>query len=628
MKLFSKIILSAALVLGTAITPYLQTKPNVDASAETGYTSASQVTYKKSGNYIYNWGARGEACTFLSPNALKFYTGNNTYEVFSQKSGSSSQSSVPSSDLYKTLQSFMKSEHSHITTYNETRDQYQYTDCLEGGGKISSFYSGTLIGPDWDGGNTWNREHTWPKSKSINQSKAEDSADLMTLRPTSTSENSSRGNTAYGESGSYYDPNDESGGKYNLHGDCARIVLYNDTRWGNTSYMWGSSGVMESLSVLLKWMEEDPVDTWEMGRNDSVEAITGTRNVFVDYPELAWLMFGRNIPNTVTTPSGIAKGMPSTPDTPVIPDDPVVPDEPDTPTVDANNAESILKAAYALGTNESLGTYSLTGKVTNIKEKDSSTRNICLTFVVDGYDEYPMYCYWLQQGYDLEVGDTITVSGEIKNYNGTVEFNKPSLISSSSGENSGSQTPDTPTNPDSEAGTILKNAYALGKNSALSGTHTLTGTVTNIKEKDSSTRNICLTFVVDGYDEYPMYCYWLQQGYDLEVGDTITVSGTIKNYNGTVEFDKPTLVSHVVGGTQTPDEPDTPTDPDEPTNPDTPTNPDEPTNPDTPTNPDAPTNPDDPTPPVGTTEPCKDGEHEYGEWVVTKEASETEFGKE
>ena len=26
---------------------------------------------------------------------------------------------------------------------------------------------------------------------------------------------------------------------------------------------------------------------------------------------------------------------------------------------------------------------------------------------------------------------------------------------------------------------------------------------------------------------------------DLKVGDTLTVKGTIKNYNGTIEFDKP-----------------------------------------------------------------------------------------
>ncbi len=91
-----------------------------------------------------------------------------------------------------------------------------------------------------------------------------------------------------------------------MRGDCARILLYQYTRWGNTSRMWGSGGVIENLDVLLRWMEEDPVDTWEMGRNDAVESITGTRNVFVDYPEYAWLLFDRDIPDDVVTPSGIA----------------------------------------------------------------------------------------------------------------------------------------------------------------------------------------------------------------------------------------------------------------------------------------------------------------------------------
>jgi hypothetical protein len=70
--------------------------------------------------------------------------------------------------------------------------------------------------------------------------------------------------------------------------------------------MWGKSGVMESLTVLLEWMEADPVDTWEMGRNDSVQSITGTRNIFVDYPEYAWLLFGKEIPSNMVTPSGKA----------------------------------------------------------------------------------------------------------------------------------------------------------------------------------------------------------------------------------------------------------------------------------------------------------------------------------
>ena len=51
-----------------------------------------------------------------------------------------------------------------------------------------------------------------------------------------------------------------------------------------------------------------------MGRNDAVQSITGTRNVFVDYPEYAYLLFGREVPESLVTPSGEAQRV-------VIPDD-------------------------------------------------------------------------------------------------------------------------------------------------------------------------------------------------------------------------------------------------------------------------------------------------------------------
>ena len=267
--------------------------------------SAANVNYvyASNGKYIYNWGTRGTTATFLSPNAEDFYEDNNTsYAELSSYSGGTGKSDAPKSELYRELKELMASNHSYITSYAATRDFYQYTDCQNGGGKISSFYSGTAIGPAWGEG-SWNREHTWPNSKGLG---GNDENDLMMLRPTSTSENSSRGNTAYGQSSGYYNPNKESGGKYDLRGDVARIFLYVYVRWGNTSYAWGSSGVMESLEVLLEWMEADPVDTWELGRNDSVESITGTRNVFVDYPELAFILFGAEIPTDMATPSGEA----------------------------------------------------------------------------------------------------------------------------------------------------------------------------------------------------------------------------------------------------------------------------------------------------------------------------------
>ena len=264
------------------------------------------ITFQtEAASYTYNWGSRGtvaDEADFTRSTAEEWYAKYNTsYDELSALSGSSSTSSVPSSALYNELKDLMTSAHSYKTSYDATKDLYQYTDCQNSGGKISSFYSGASIGPGWGEGGSWNREHTWPNSKGLG---GQDENDIMMLRPTTTTENSSRGNEAFGESGSYYDPNDESNGKYNLHGDVARIVLYVYVRWGNTSYMWGTSCVMESKDVLLKWMEEDPVDTWELGRNDAVQSITGTRNVFVDYPELAFDLFNADVPAGYDTPSG------------------------------------------------------------------------------------------------------------------------------------------------------------------------------------------------------------------------------------------------------------------------------------------------------------------------------------
>ena len=272
---------------------------------------AASVDYVYSGNYVYNWGQRDELATFLSPMSEDFYTDNNVaYTTLASLSGASSTSDVPYSDLYDALHQLMYDNLDSPTSYDATRDQFKYTDCENSGGSISSFYSAKAIGPSWDSGSTWNREHVWPNSKSNggSDSNTQRETDIMMLRPASVSENSSRSNTAYGEGSKFYDPNELG---QNVRGDAARIVLYVYVCWGGSDqhdgaldYMWGSSGVIESKDILLKWMEEDPVDTWELGRNDSVEAITGTRNVFVDYPELAFLLFDEDVPAGYDSPSG------------------------------------------------------------------------------------------------------------------------------------------------------------------------------------------------------------------------------------------------------------------------------------------------------------------------------------
>ena len=268
----------------------------------TGYDEASDVVYVKSNvsgkQVIANWGARGEDCVFLSTYALNYYTGEYSFDTLSALSGGTSQSNAPSSTLYNELQDLMESTHSFYTYYDgnkNVRDYYKYTDCVSSNtSQVALLYRCVMVSSKWDSGNTWNQEHMWPQSKLANSKQI---GDIAHLRPSNPSENSSRGNTAYGKSSGYYNPGPS------VRGDCARTVLYMYVRWGITNKMWGSGGVIENVDVLLEWMAEDPVDTWEMGRNDSVQSITGNRNVFIDYPELAWLLFGKNVPAGITTPS-------------------------------------------------------------------------------------------------------------------------------------------------------------------------------------------------------------------------------------------------------------------------------------------------------------------------------------
>ena len=266
----------------------------------TGYTSADQVVYVTQNGYIVNWGARGEEIDFLTTYAVAFYTGDYTYDILSDLAGGTSAANASSSKLYAALQELMESKHTSFTKYSsdssmDCKKLYLYTDCLlSNTNYVSTLYRGLYVSSVWNSA-VYNQEHVWPNSKCIGTNST-DVGDIMHLRPANPSENSSRGNLAYGESAGYYDPG------MSVRGDVARTVLYMYTRWGNTN-LFGEEGVIESVDILLKWIEEDPVDTWEMGRNDAVQSITGTRNVFVDYPEYAYLLFGEEIPADLSTPS-------------------------------------------------------------------------------------------------------------------------------------------------------------------------------------------------------------------------------------------------------------------------------------------------------------------------------------
>ena len=99
---------------------------------------------------------------------------------------------------------------------------------------------------------------------------------------------------------------------------------------------------------------------------------------------------------------------------------------------------------------------------------------------------------------------------------------------------------------------IINAAYALAEGETLSNGHnyTLTGLIQSVDTAyNSQFSNVTVTILVDGTNK-TIQCYRLKgTGADvIKVGDTITVTGVIKNYYGKIEFDAGcTLDSYVPG---------------------------------------------------------------------------------
>ena len=92
---------------------------------------------------------------------------------------------------------------------------------------------------------------------------------------------------------------------------------------------------------------------------------------------------------------------------------------------------AVLEAAYALAKDETLANQTLTGVIVKIDSAYSTQHgNITVTILVEEMTDMPMLCYRIKgEGADtIKVGDTITVTGTIKNYSGTIEFDAGSAL--------------------------------------------------------------------------------------------------------------------------------------------------------------------------------------------------------
>ncbi len=217
--------------------------------------------------------------------------------------------SLRGTELLNALKTLNNKKRKKTIGYKELRYKLPIFDANpDGGGKIVGFYNNELVGPSWDNGSTWNREHVWPNVRG--GSKVEDDAHMV--RPTAKSINEDRGSKGY--STKSYDP-----GQFvpYYRGSASRIIFYCaiadptlkliEDPLNYSGIRDGLTDRMGCLSEMLAWCmtyhpaittygkEDDLARRTELSRNNLIETHKdgqGNRNPFIDHPELGCKIWG------------------------------------------------------------------------------------------------------------------------------------------------------------------------------------------------------------------------------------------------------------------------------------------------------------------------------------------------
>ena len=165
--------------------------------------------------------------------------------------------------------------------------------------------------------NSWNREHVWPKSHGFPDEDDNAYTDVHNLKPSDRSVNSSRGTKDYDYGGSQHsealdcltdsdswEPSDF------VKGDIARVLFYMVVRYdpgydhNNNSFdlelvdyttPGNNDPILGKLSSLIQWHLDDPVDDFEINRNEVIFGFQQNRNPFIDHPNLVNFLWGENV---------------------------------------------------------------------------------------------------------------------------------------------------------------------------------------------------------------------------------------------------------------------------------------------------------------------------------------------
>ena len=164
--------------------------------------------------------------------------------------------------------------------------------------------------------NSWNREHVWPKSHGFPDENDNAYTDVHNLKPSDRSVNSSRGTKDYDYGGSQHSEatecltdSDSWEPSDSVKGDIARILFYMVVRYDpgydhdNNSFdlelvdyttPGNNDPILGKLSSLIQWHIDDPVDDFEINRNEIIFGFQQNRNPFIDHPNLVNFLWGES----------------------------------------------------------------------------------------------------------------------------------------------------------------------------------------------------------------------------------------------------------------------------------------------------------------------------------------------
>ncbi len=276
-------------------------------------------------------GALACACLSVLPHQLLAQADPNYYATVDASSPSSLRNSLH--DIID--------DHTRIPYTSSATDTWDVLELagenVDNSNQVITIYKNSANTKVGGGNNSYNREHSWPKSYGFPDDGSSNYpyTDMHHLFIANSSYNSSRSNKPFdvcvnGCSERTTDINNNRGGpgQSNLtksgiwdvwsgrQGDIARAMFYMDVRYAGGTH--GVSGFSEPdliltddinlinasstgnneavaymglLSVLLVWHQNDPVDIYEHQHNEAVAAAQGNRNPFIDNPNWVTCVF-------------------------------------------------------------------------------------------------------------------------------------------------------------------------------------------------------------------------------------------------------------------------------------------------------------------------------------------------